>query len=780
MADLWSVWQNKEFIDDSERTSLDAVEPFDEWEGLALWAGHNFLLLATTEEARKAASGWIHAMVKTTQNDSSKPSSQSSSALVKSNATSCGHGRINGIAIMRGESQLMHHGGTALETRQGSADVYTSASQEAFPMTEPPINLNFATSISFGAGSSFFVGGRTSPLQASSSCYSSTTGEWKQEAELLPARYRHSAAAVEIHGWQAALVFGGKTSDGQILNDWQLFYDHEWHDVEVQGPRPPPLFGAAMVAITSCSGVIIGGLNQAGRLGADQTKPGFWHWKLHEQQSESIMIEVTYVPVENSGSSAARSIQRFGAVALNRDSEIVLIGGVGPQGPLQPEEEILRLVISGAFSTCDLVLEQNVELPMFIGCTAVANTNDEILVVGGGTVCFSYGSLWNSSVLQIGFEDVGHRERKKWRLVQNNAAAVVATKSYSSTATGVCIKGTQVQRINGTETSVCISREIRQPYVIRGLDLGPCTQTWAKEYLKAAVGTDTPTVIHSAVSRHLSFTSKNFKYDTVPFGLFLEKAAAGSHVYMRALSTSAPSKTAANLKHDYPRLHDDFKLPNLLSFAREHEHSSILRISGDINMWLHYDVMSNVLCQINGSKRVILFPPKDVSHLGFAPGETTSSIDVFRTEATVFSDCSPLETILRPGDVLFIPACWPHATAPASGDHGLSVAVNVFFKSLEDKFYAAGRDVYGNRDLQMYENGRKHIAKVRGLLKSTSGARDDDRKGRLVAALKGRDRVNEELIGGKEVNRIIASSQDLPDDLANFYLHRLADELASR
>ena len=40
-----------------------------------------------------------------------------------------------------------------------------------------------------------------------------------------------------------------------------------------------------------------------------------------------------------------------------------------------------------------------------------------------------------------------------------------------------------------------------------------------------------------------------------------------------------------------------------------------------------------------------------------------------------------------------------------------SVAVNIFFRSL-DLGYAAGRDVYGNRDLQAYEKGRKDIEKI--------------------------------------------------------------------
>jgi tRNA wybutosine-synthesizing protein 4 len=68
----------------------------------------------------------------------------------------------------------------------------------------------------------------------------------------------------------------------------------------------------------------------------------------------------------------------------------------------------------------------------------------------------------------------------------------------------------------------------------------------------------------------------------------------------------------------------------------------------------------------------------------------------------------------------------------------MSVAVNCFFKSLENQKYAAGRDVYGNRDLAAYEKGRKDIAKI------------------------------------------LKSFEDLPPHVSGFYLQRLAMELLDK
>jgi tRNA wybutosine-synthesizing protein 4 len=59
--------------------------------------------------------------------------------------------------------------------------------------------------------------------------------------------------------------------------------------------------------------------------------------------------------------------------------------------------------------------------------------------------------------------------------------------------------------------------------------------------------------------------------------------------------------------------------------------------------------------------------------------------------------------------------------------------VNIFFRSLQAG-YAAGKDVYGNRDLQAYEKGRQDIGKI------------------------------------------VKSFDTLPSDIRGFYLERLVEE----
>jgi tRNA wybutosine-synthesizing protein 4 len=124
---------------------------------------------------------------------------------------------------------------------------------------------------------------------------------------------------------------------------------------------------------------------------------------------------------------------------------------------------------------------------------------------------------------------------------------------------------------------------------------------------------------------------------------------------------------------------------------------------------MHTQVMSNVLCQIRGQKRLFLFPPADVTRFDFEPGASSSSANVFEgLENSTLVGSHPHEAIIGEGDILFLPSLWLHTASPVSNT---SVAINMFFRDLRNG-YAAGKDVYGNRDLQAYEKGRQDIARI--------------------------------------------------------------------
>lgn len=154
----------------------------------------------------------------------------------------------------------------------------------------------------------------------------------------------------------------------------------------------------------------------------------------------------------------------------------------------------------------------------------------------------------------------------------------------------------------------------------------------------------------------MDFREKNFSYVKMPFKDFVDNISGGSRQYLRSLASNDPSEKPANFYADFPELGPDFELPSEYDMVKKNTHSSVLRISGPVNMWLHYDVMANVLCQIQGKKRLILYPPSDVSLFSIPPGTSSSSINCFDNgieRESSLASAHPQEAFLEPGVGIF-------------------------------------------------------------------------------------------------------------------------------
>ncbi len=365
-----------------------------------------------------------------------------------------------------------------------------------------------------------------------------------------------------------------------------------------------------------------------------------------------------------------------------------------------------------------------------------------VLVVGGGAVCFSFGTFWNNGTWLI--HDNTTRPATAWGLLDPNAPV----KSFPPMANGNLVTKKTGQLVPATTHAILTSAEDFRnvvlkatPRILKNLNIGPCTGLWTPDYLINKIGAGRQVIVHHSPAQRMNFHAKNFKYVKQAFAEFLDAADRGAHLYLRSISSENPAQKAAVLEEDFPEIAGDFRLPPEMQLVVETFHSSALRISSDINMWLHYDTMANILCQIRGRRRLVIYPPSDITRLDFPPGSTTSRRGLFEgddtsTKVNHIPGTSPIEAVLNPGDVLFIPPLWPHTGAP---EGGVSIAVNFFFRNLTTKEYAAGRDVYGNRDLQAYEDGRRDLEKI--------------------------------------VRRF---DHGIPPDIAKAYLDRLADELKMR
>ncbi|XP_062312400.1 tRNA wybutosine-synthesizing protein 5 [Osmerus eperlanus] len=243
---------------------------------------------------------------------------------------------------------------------------------------------------------------------------------------------------------------------------------------------------------------------------------------------------------------------------------------------------------------------------------------------------------------------------------------------------------------------------MRRPALLRGVCLGPCLERWTVEYLKQ-IGGNRDVKVHVSTLPRMDFLGKNFVYRTLPFAEFVKRAAETKHsdfflsedewYYLRTLGEDS-RKDAADLGKQFPVLVQDFHIPQV--FQPDQFFSSVFRISSPgLQLWTHYDVMDNLLAQVTGRKRVVLFSPQDALHL-YLSGDKSQVLDIDSPDLERFPEfvkACRYECVLEPGDLLFIPALWFHNTLALE----FGVGVNVFWRHLPAESYDR-KDPYGNKD----------------------------------------------------------------------------------
>ena len=779
LADLWSLWSHDSFLKSQERRTLDLVEPFDEWEELALFSGHYFLLVASNSPANSRQETLFPVDApKQPQSTRASPNllSQCDAELVCRPYQKAQRYRRFGAPIFIAKEEewpdiIGYHGGMGQKSRLTTCDIYTDV-KLSDKFEGPPTEALMNHTITYHGNSRYlFVGGRSSPNKARESCWSQFNGLWHDAESLVPGRYRHCAVQAKPNTSSSrsrnrvngVLVFGGRTSNSDVLGDW-MFWDGDngWQKVMADSEAPEARFGASMLSLSKMKhpcGYITGGMRADGTVIQD-----LWKWELIFKDGLQIVCKnlTKYLDL-----GRVRSIfGRFGAALVMSEWGVLLLGGITDGPPLQQEDEALvfedKSDDMGVCFFSRLRLNVHGPRPLLVGFGAAAIQDHGVVVLGGGATCFSFGTYWNPGCYTLTNEEETYKA--PWHIHECSEESAVAKSGAESSmtsaghqdvmATDMTLSETQkheepsmltrpVASVQIPKISIASNSDFERivaqarPVILEHLSLGPCMTNWSSNYLKEKIGLNRIVAVHSSSSKYMNFKTKNFSYVTMPFGEFMDRVESGAKLYLRALSSSKPTKRATNLHEDFPEIAADFCVPPELELIKSRMHSSPLRISGPVSMWLHYDVMANVLCQIKGQKKLILYPPTDVRSLDVAPGASSSEINVFTADLSAhpsLASAHPHEAVLDAGDVLFIPAFWMHAAAPTAGS---STAVNVFFRDL-DAGYAAGRDVYGNRDLEAYERGRQ------------------------------------------DINKMLKSFDGLPQDVRSFYLQRLSDEFQER
>ncbi|KIX08354.1 uncharacterized protein Z518_03010 [Rhinocladiella mackenziei CBS 650.93] len=805
---LWELWADPRFLSPSQRMSLDEVEPFDEWEEFALFASHYCLIIAQTgpeplipeqPRSRRASIDSFASDLSTRTVSPYRGKTQWFAYKYSANPDREGRTHHASAFFIPGQDAIGVHGGVGLKNRLSSTSVYASADSKVSAPTLPPEDVGARcchTITSLANGWNVLVGGRGSPSAPMKDCWLQTESGWERIQDLPEPRFRHRAVAVVLpYNEYGVVVFGGKTSATKVALDC-LLWDrvNGWQKLRSLRSDPMPRFGASFVRLGFNHGLLFGGMRHDGVI-----CQGLWRWRLIIRDNAVAGISFKTSTALDTSAGIWPWLARLGASYSVIRNELLVIGGVAKHGCIPKDYEILSILGSfSAFGEFEKEMElrvacvvpkkdPDVPRPFLIGHSTHRSGKETTLLVGGGATCFSFGAYWNPGCWLLYDREAGISSH--WALIKPapvKALPPPVPKDDSPTPQPMSIE--RIRLCDEKEFTDILREGI--PKVFASLDIGPCISEWTPCKLLSKIPPSKSIVVHSAATRTMNFQRKDFVYTAMPFHEFINQLENNqdAHMYLRSISSTNPTQLPANFNTDWPELSSDFQLPTPLRFIKQTQHSSPLRISANVNMWLHYDVMANVLFQVRGRRKLILFPSEDIKYLSFPAGATTSTLDILEAaehpekeedRLKPIPNTHPHITILRPGEALFIPPLWAHSgtpmppqppsnvDAPSPDNSRINISLNVFFRTIPATMYPAGRDVYGNRDLAAYEDARRDLDKIV----------------RRFTAISVKQKVNGDNSSASTTTQgdvPVDIHESIPKPIAKAYLERLADELKEK
>lgn len=433
--------------------------------------------------------------------------------------------RRYGVSYRTQEDAWQFHGGHGTQTRLNTTNHYISGredkSSDAPPVSEmPPRMCHTATSLK-GGFECLLIGGRASPNEAFADCWLRRGKKWRRAEDLPSPRYRHSAVLVtDPDGLEGVLVYGGKSTDGAVVDDWLLWQEQTgWIRCESSKLEETSRFGATVIRQGVRNGYILGGMGEDGTISERICK-----WRLR-YDGDNPWVEVEDCLFDSSKTSSL--INRFGACFVSTPMGIYLIGGISECGLLPSYFEVVRLILpDGDLVAKDVIEVQLIAIqgnhtsgPLLMGHSALWDGTG-IAIAGGGAVCFSFGTYWNVGMWN--FHSNEWVEQKQWRQAiqlrdENGGSDEPAVKRQKLTIreqrtspgsmakAGEAILGEErvVEEGHGSpcarlESPRLVARvtvstaeshlRAGSPVLFQGLSVGHCVAKWSPEYLASTIG----------------------------------------------------------------------------------------------------------------------------------------------------------------------------------------------------------------------------------------------------------------------------------------------------
>lgn len=233
----------------------------------------------------------------------------------------------------------------------------------------------------------------------------------------------------------------------------------------------------------------------------------------------------------------------------------------------------------------------------------------------------------------------------------------------------------QIETFETTESDLIHSRiRQRRPFKMTGFAASwPSVQRWTMEYFKAEYGT-LPITIEEQPDRDPNIHWKKRAFSETTLGAFADRILAGEQgIYlsewkvltrMAGAMDDVPSMVPYQ-RHRWPLpkvISERFRFPPTLWFGPEGTYTN-----------LHRDPTDNLLVQVQGEKRLVIYSPDQDAQL-YAPWHEWCNLKTgclagyspIHMEAPDleryprFAESRGMEVVIRAGDLLYMPAYWWH------------------------------------------------------------------------------------------------------------------------
>ncbi|CCH45606.1 Leucine carboxyl methyltransferase 2 [Wickerhamomyces ciferrii] len=387
--DLMGFWRS---LPKSLHKQIDQVEAFDELEEFIHFCQHYLILHASNSSKSLYDKEPELIPIKQDSNFNKNfkliPKNQDLERKFPAVTVSPDHNEI----LLNGGASISRLNSTLIASKKDNTPIFNNPTIIPSPrMTHTLNTLNNNNN----EGKYLLVGGRHAPGKELSDSWileqkNDNQYEWKEIESLPSSRSRHSTFQTNNETY----IYGGNFESEPFIR----FNGTNWETITTQGSITSKKSSA--LAFNGSKGIIIGGLNSEG--GITNTL----HTFTIDQDNNTIKTELLFEhPLLSRYSAKAQFIS---------EDEILLFGGVSDYILYDQFNTIIKINLKNLEITSIKIPDEIWEnFPMLVGFELIKFQNS-LICIGGGEVCYSFGSIWNDILI------IGDDEIPDFKLQQNS------------------------------------------------------------------------------------------------------------------------------------------------------------------------------------------------------------------------------------------------------------------------------------------------------------------------------------------------------------------------